>query len=124
MFRHSLVDSFVVATNKDQMIFIGQLLRYCLIKAASDRRHKNPPGAIGPNGFHRSEDRFRFHYHTRSAAIRWFIGQSMLAGCPIANVQAANLDEPILLRFSENTFGECALAQFRKEREDVELQHD
>jgi hypothetical protein len=28
------------------------------------------------------------------------------------------------LRFSENTFGECALAQFRKEREDVESQHD
>src|SRR6266403_4023641 len=111
MFRHSLIDSFVVTTDEDQMIFIGQLFRDCLIKAASARRHKNHPGAIGPNRFHRGEDRFRFHYHTRSAAIRWFIGQSMLAGRPIANDQAANLDEPILLRFSENTFGECALAK-------------
>ena len=47
----------------------------------------------------------------------------MFVGRPVPNIQAADMNEPVLPSFLEHTLGKCAGTKVRKEREYIEANH-
>ena len=47
----------------------------------------------------------------------------MFVGCPVPNIQAADVNEPVLLSFFEHALGKGAGTKVREERQYVEANH-
>ena len=120
---NSMIDSLVVAANEDEMFLPAQFPSDLLSKPSTAGCHKNHVRSLCPDRFHGGKDRFRFHYHSRTTAVRWFIGHMMFVGRPVPDIQAPNLNQEIFLSLLQNAIGEGPCAQLRKERKDVKRGH-
>src|SRR5271166_5628310 len=123
MLTNSIIDSLVMAANEDEMFLPAQFPSDLLSKPSTAGCHKNHVRSLCPDRLHGGKDRFRFHYHSRTTAVRWLIGYMMFVGRPFPYIQAPNLNQQIFLSFLQNTIGEGPCAQLRKERKDVKRGH-
>ena len=76
-----------------------------------------------PDRFDGTKDGVRFHHHSGASAIGWLVGHMMFVGCPIPYIQAAYLNQVVLLCLFENAFSKSSLAKFREKGEDIENDH-
>src|SRR5271165_4848346 len=123
MLTNPVIDSLVMAANEDEMFLPAQFPSDLLSKPSTAGCHKNHVRSLCPDRLHGGKDRFRFHYHSRTTAVRWLIGYMMFVGRPVPYIQAPNLNQQIFLSLLQNTIGESPRAQLRKERKDVKRGH-
>src|SRR5215467_12530166 len=98
MLTNSMINSFVMAANKNEMLFAAQFPSNLLSEPSAARGHQNHMRLLGPDGFHSGEDWFRFHDHAWTAPIRRFVCYMMFVGCPVPYIQAPNLNQEVFLR--------------------------
>jgi hypothetical protein len=71
--------------------------------------------------FDRCKDRFRLHHHPLTSAKRRIISNVMFVHRPIAQVMNVKIDNSVLLRAFHNAFAKRGAANFREQRDDVDL---
>ncbi len=122
MFRHSLIDAFVAATQKQHGRFLRKAPRRRLIESRTVRRQQDNPLPRLTDGFDGIEDRLTLHHHAFAASERAVIDGLVQVVRPVPKVVDAEIDLSGLNRARNNARLERAGEELRKDGDDIESQ--
>src|SRR6267143_5628463 len=103
-----LVHPLVPPAHQDQPPPRGELLRLPLVEARALRReqHDVRPGELRPSRLDGGHQRLRLHDHAGAAAVRYVVGDAVLARREVPDVHDPRAQEPLLLGLAQEALRE------------------
>jgi len=91
-FDDTVIDSFVMSTEEDEMFAAGQCRRLCLTKRNALGSEKNDPGVLRPEISDSREKGLGFHDHPGTAAVRDVVDLPVFVGRVVAQIVKMDLN--------------------------------
>ena len=111
---HTLVDTFVMSTQNDEIALHRHLVGYLLVEGLSIRRHVDDiiVVAFSLQGRDATVDRFTLHHHAGASTVWIVVYTFPFVECIVSQVVQMNLCQSFLLCTGQDGFSEKSLQHF------------
>ena len=116
------VNSFIVSANDNQVFLFRQFVSHFLGKRFAAGRCEQHFCLFSFQRFHSLKQRFRFHEHSGSAAIRLVVHRSVVVMREITQINGVYLHESLFRRSADDALAERSEEDRRKKSDDVKPQ--